>query len=191
MKKGIVALAFIFGFYFVHAQDKYEKMSDMDTEQSTEYRDYNFDTEETSTDTDLKKSNKEVVVVPEESTETGKAKVKEKKKVKKDDSFVENVVEAPFKFVGTTVGEVGRGVGHIVWAPFKGVINLFDGDSKEKKKAKLEYSEQVSNENASKIQNEETFEAKSKTDDGKYKYNSSYDSEESGNSTDTDYMYIR
>lgn len=191
MKKGIAALALIFGFYFVNAQDEQGQMSDIPTDQNTEYNEYNFDSEESeNTSEEMKYSEKDVITTTEGSTETSTAKVKKKTKVKKDDSFFENVVEAPFKFVGTTVGEVGEGVGHIVWAPFKGVINLFDGDAKETEKAKIEYSQQVSAEDPNNIQNEETFEAKAKSGDEKYKYNSSYDAEESSNTNDTDYMYM-
>jgi len=190
MKKGIAALALIVGCYFVQAQDEQGQMTDMPAEQNTEYKEYNFDTEEMKTSSDVKKSEKNVVTTTEGNTETSTAKVKKKTKVKKDDSFFENVVEAPFKFVGTTVGEVGEGVGHIVWAPFKGVINLFDGDAKETEKAKIEYSQQVSGEDPNTIQNEETLEVKAKSGDEKYKYNSRSDEEKSTNTTDTDYMYM-
>lgn len=49
---------------------------------------------------------------------------KEKVQVEHKQSTFVNILEAPFKYVGDVVGEVGEGVAHIVYSPAHGVVDL-------------------------------------------------------------------
>lgn len=191
MKNGIIALGLIFGFYFVNAQDTQNQKIENETMESEYHEDYYEDGFEFNSE--YEESNEvgaESSMETEGTTVTQTTKVKEKKKYKKDDSVFENIVEAPFKFIGTTVGEIGEGVGHIAWAPVKGIKNLFDGDKKEKEKAMVQYSNDGTKYSDGRVQNKETVKAKAKTEDDKYKYNSEYETDEKSNSEDIDYMYL-
>ena len=177
MKKGIIALALIFGFGYAYSQDTTNMVLDKENtaqESVTPEDQYSLETDTSFQSDDQARLNEEsfgeaqpdtgaymgseseteinadtsfgadaegacpdtsmegAFATPEDTLGTARVESETEYNVsmEEEDGTLENVVEAPFKFIGNVASETGEGVGHIVGAPIKGGAKAIKGIAK-------------------------------------------------------------